>query len=36
MSWVFLTEAHAWKLKKPVRNDYVDFRTPEARRKELL
>jgi aminoglycoside phosphotransferase family enzyme len=33
MSWVFLTEAHAWKLKKPVRNDYVDFSTPEARRK---
>ncbi len=33
MSWVFLTETEAWKLKKPVRNEYVDFSTPEARRK---
>jgi aminoglycoside phosphotransferase family enzyme len=32
MSWVFLTDKHAWKLKKPVRNDYLDFSTPEARR----
>ena len=32
MSWVFLTDRHAWKLKKPVRNDYLDFSTPEARR----
>ena len=32
MSWVFLTDLHAWKLKKPVRNDYLDFSTPEARR----
>lgn len=32
MSWVFLTELHAWKLKKPVRNAYLDFSTPEARR----
>jgi aminoglycoside phosphotransferase family enzyme len=30
-SWVFLTEAHAWKLKKPVRTEYLDFSTPEAR-----
>jgi aminoglycoside phosphotransferase family enzyme len=32
MSWVFLTERHAWKLKKPVRYDYLDFSTPAARR----
>lgn len=32
MSWVFLTDAHAWKLKKPVRTAYLDFSTPEARR----
>lgn len=31
MSWVFLTDTQAWKLKKPVRNDYLDFSTPEAR-----
>jgi aminoglycoside phosphotransferase family enzyme len=34
MSWVFLTDSHAWKLKKPVRYDYLDFSTPEARRKD--
>jgi aminoglycoside phosphotransferase family enzyme len=32
MSWVFLTEAHAWKLKKPVRHGRLDFRTASARR----
>jgi aminoglycoside phosphotransferase family enzyme len=32
MSWVFLTDAHAYKLKKPVRYPYLDFSTPEARR----
>jgi len=31
MSWVFLTEAHAWKLKKPVRYDHQDFGSPAAR-----
>ena len=31
MSWVFLTEQHAWKLKKPVRYDYLDFSTLAAR-----
>jgi aminoglycoside phosphotransferase family enzyme len=31
MSWVFLTDAHAWKLKKPVRTKYLDFSTMEAR-----
>ncbi len=33
MSWVFLTDTHAWKLKKPVRYDYLDFSTPSARRR---
>ena len=32
MSWVFLTDRHAYKLKKPVRYDYLDFSTLEARR----
>lgn len=32
MAWVFLTDQHAWKLKKPVRYDFLDFSTPEARR----
>jgi aminoglycoside phosphotransferase family enzyme len=31
MSWVFLTDAFAYKLKKPVQYDYLDFSTPEAR-----
>ena len=33
MSWVFLTPQHAFKLKKPVRYDYLDFSTLAARRK---
>jgi aminoglycoside phosphotransferase family enzyme len=36
MSWVFLTKSHAWKLKKPVRTDYLDFSTTEARRRNCL
>jgi len=32
MSWVFLTELFAHKLKKPVRYEFLDFRTLEARR----
>lgn len=32
MSWVFLTDRHAFKLKKPVRLPYVDYRTIERRR----
>ncbi|MGA7181138.1 MAG: hypothetical protein WBX11_16350 [Thiobacillaceae bacterium] len=32
MSWVFLTDAHAYKLKKPVRYPYLDFSSVEARR----
>lgn len=33
MSWVFLTDTDAWKLKKPVRNEFLDFSTPDARRR---
>jgi len=32
MSWVFLTELFAHKLKKPVRHDFLDFRDIESRR----
>lgn len=32
MSWVFLTDAHAYKLKKPVRYDHQDFRSVSGRR----
>lgn len=32
MSWVFLTAARAFKLKKPVHLPYVDYRTIERRR----
>lgn len=31
MSWVFLTDAHAYKLKKPVRFDHQDFRGSATR-----
>jgi aminoglycoside phosphotransferase family enzyme len=31
MSWVFLTDRHAYKLKKPVRYDFLDFSTLKAR-----
>jgi uncharacterized protein len=33
MSWVFLTDTQVWKLKKPVRYDYIDLCSPEARRR---
>jgi len=33
MSWVFLTDKHAHKLKKPVRHAFLDFSTIEARRR---
>jgi uncharacterized protein len=33
LSWVFLTDAHAYKLKKPERLDELDFRLPESRRR---
>ena len=32
MSWVFLTDEHAYKLKKPLRYDRCDFSTPDLRR----
>ena len=32
MSWVFLTKHHAYKLKKPVCFDFLDYRTLAARR----
>lgn len=32
MSWVFLTDWHAWKLKKPMRREFLDFSTVDARR----
>lgn len=32
MSWVFLTDDFAYKLKKPVRYSYLDFSSIEARR----
>ena len=35
MSYVFLTDRHAWKLKKPVRYDYyLDFSTLAARERD--
>jgi aminoglycoside phosphotransferase family enzyme len=33
MSWVFLTDRFAYKLKKPVCHEFLDFRTLEARRR---
>jgi aminoglycoside phosphotransferase family enzyme len=36
MSWVFLTEHFAYKLKKPVHHAHVDLRTLEARRRNCL
>ena len=32
ISWVLLDGAHAFKIKKPVRFSFVDYRTPERRR----
>src|SRR5512144_295003 len=31
LSWVFLTDRHAYKIKKPIRNANVDLRTVSAR-----
>ena len=36
MSFVFLTDRHAYKLKKPVRYEFLDFSTLEARRTDCL
>ncbi|MGE5666868.1 MAG: AAA family ATPase, partial [Betaproteobacteria bacterium] len=33
LSWVFLTDRHAYKLKKPVLGDFVDLRTIADRRR---
>lgn len=33
MAWVFLTDRHAYKLKKPVRYEYLDFSTLGARKR---
>jgi len=33
MAWVFLTDAHAYKLKKPIRTRLIDYTTIEARRR---
>jgi uncharacterized protein len=33
ISWVFLTDQYAYKLKKPVTLDFVDFSTPSLRRR---
>ena len=35
MSWVFLTDRHAYKLKKPVVYDYLDYGTLAARRRNV-
>ncbi|MFA7558023.1 MAG: hypothetical protein WCZ20_09530 [Hydrogenophaga sp.] len=36
ISWVFLTRRYAYKLKKPVRKPYLDFRTVDARHQDCL
>lgn len=33
LSWVFMTDDRAYKLKKPVRYDFLDFRTLAARKR---
>ncbi|MBI5484988.1 MAG: kinase, partial [Deltaproteobacteria bacterium] len=32
VSWIFLTETHAFKLKKPVNFGFLDFSTVDRRR----
>jgi uncharacterized protein len=36
MAWVFLTELHAYKMKKPVRYSFLDFSTLELRKTDCL
>ena len=36
MSWVFLTDEHVYKLKKPLRRPFLDFSTLEARHRNAL
>ena len=33
VSWVFLTDHFAYKLKKPVQYKFLDFSTPAAKRR---
>ncbi len=33
MAWVFLTDEHAYKLKKPIRTPFMDYTTKEKRRR---
>ena len=34
ISWVFLTDRYAYKLKKPVSFEFLDFSTAELRRRD--
>lgn len=36
LAWVFLTDRHAYKLKKPVRYPFLDFSTIAARRRDAM
>lgn len=36
MAWVFLTDRHAYKLKKPIRSTVLDYSTPAKRRGNLV
>src|SRR5438477_6077070 len=36
ISWVFLTDSYAYKLKKPVRFEFLDFSTSELRHRACL
>ncbi len=36
ISWVFLTDCHAYKLKKPVQFEFLNFSTPELRHRACL
>jgi aminoglycoside phosphotransferase family enzyme/predicted kinase len=36
ISWVFLTDHYAYKLKKPVQFEFLDFSTPELRHRACL
>ena len=36
MSWVFMADRHVYKLKKPVRFEFLDFSTLERRHHDCL
>lgn len=36
ISWIFLTDSHAYKVKKPVKTDYLDYSTLEQRQRNCL